>query len=57
MTPELAKAAIAFMQRAQLAGAEVPTFCAVLSALDEIAHHAQKEQPEEQAKNGSHERK
>lgn len=38
MTPELAKAALVFLGRADLKGGEAPTMMAVLHALDAIAN-------------------
>lgn len=38
MDRNTAQMAIKFMQRTQLAGSEVPAFCQVLAALDEIAN-------------------
>ena len=38
MTPELAKAALQFLNRTQMAGAEVPAYLQVVQALTEIAN-------------------
>ncbi len=46
MHPELAKVAIAFLERAQLQGAEVPAFMAVMKALQELANPPQLPAPE-----------
>lgn len=37
MSPEIARVSIAFLARAQLVGAEVPTFLEVVRALEAIA--------------------
>lgn len=44
MTPELAQAALQFMQRVQLQGQEVPAFNAVCHALLNIAQKPAEEQ-------------
>jgi hypothetical protein len=38
MTPEIAKAAMQFLARVQLQGAEVPAYNAVIQQLKEYAH-------------------
>jgi hypothetical protein len=38
MTPELARAALQFLQRTQLQGGEVPAFVEVVNALNAIAN-------------------
>ena len=38
MTPELARAALAFLTRCDLKGGEAPMFMAVATALDQIAN-------------------
>jgi hypothetical protein len=38
MTPEIAKAAIAFLSRVTLRGEEVPAFNKVVESLDELAN-------------------
>jgi len=46
MHPELAKAALAFLARAQLQGAEVPAFTAVIKALEALANPQELPAPE-----------
>jgi hypothetical protein len=41
MTPEIAQAAIKFLERVELKGIEVPAWVAVRNALDEIVKGAQ----------------